>query len=147
MYETKKCFCILCFGFQRLFTIFPPPTSLKTRLLLSSLHPVHLRSCHADVFKASQVLCSPLLVQMLFLNRLSPNPLTHQIFILVTPYSLLEPLYVGTHLSEASACYAQDPGHYTNTPLGGTCHIVLWFICFLFVPGILLNILNSIIMF
>lgn len=124
---------------SKVFHNFPTSHCLSK---LDSCYPLltlfTLHSCHADIFKVSQVLCSPLLLQMLFLNHLSHNPLTHQIFILVTPYSLLEPSCVATHLSEASTCYAQHPGHYTilllGTPITLCCglsafclsHVLCW---------------------
>lgn len=81
--------CLIIFTFEALSQFVQPLPSLKGRLNYLLLVLITLCSGHANTVKAPQMICSPVLLQMLFSifntsERTTCQPLTHKIFILVT---------------------------------------------------------------
>lgn len=100
----------------------PPPTVTQNQTFVNLLTLLTLCSYRSDIFKVSQVLSSPLLLQqhfpifnIKFSESTATNPLTHQIFILLILCSLLEP----SSNTSLGSLQLRCPGyrHRTNTSL------------------------------
>lgn len=130
---------------SKIFHYFPTSywfSKLDLCYLLLTLF--NLSPCHADIFKVFQVLCFPLVLQMLFQNRIQPphTPNFHPGNPIFTVGTLI---CWNTSLRSFHLLCPRSRTLYKYFSWG-IYHIVLWFICFLFVPCSLSNILSLIIM-